>query len=133
MSLRSLSSRSEQGNATHLIEANNDETTKLIPGEVQKTMRDAVLLQGKSAALWVTDCSKADTELDVRFATLSNSIVSGEHWTFHRLICVPRDPERDTDEWEMIEDFFKTMYREAKWCGVATEVFETYLKEEGLV
>jgi hypothetical protein len=33
----------------------------------------------------------------------------------------------------MIQDFYKTMYREASWCGVATADFESYLKEEGLV
>lgn len=132
MSLRTLSSRSEQGSATHTIEANNEASTKLIPADVQKTMFDAVLLRGKRAALWVRDLSQASTELDIHFATLSNSIVSGEHWTFHRFICVPRDPEPNTDEWEMIQDFYKTMYREAGWCGVSVEAFEAYLKEEGL-
>jgi hypothetical protein len=132
MSLRTLSSRSEQGNATHIIEANNEAATKLIPADVQKTMVDAVTLNGKRSALWVRDCSQSDTELDIRFATLSNSLVSGEHWTFHRLICVPRDPEPNTDEWEMIQDFYKVIYREAGWCGVPEEKFTTYLTEEGL-
>lgn len=132
MSLRSLSSRSEQGNATHIIEANNEAATKLIPEDVQKTMRDAVILKGKRYTLWARDLSQADTELDIRFATLSNSLVSGEHWTFHRLICVPRDPAPDTDEYEMIQDFYKTMYREAGWCGVSEETFTAYLREENL-
>jgi hypothetical protein len=133
MSLRTLSSRSEQGNATHTIEANNEAATKLLPADVQKTMFDAVVLNGKSAALWVRDCSQSDMELDIRFATLSNSIVTGEHWTFHRLISVPRDPAPDTDEYEMIQDFYKIMYREAGWCGVSKENFSAYLKEEGLL
>jgi hypothetical protein len=131
--LRTLSSRSEQGSATHTIEANNEAATKLIPDDVQKTMLDAVVLRGKRAALWVRDFSQANTELEIRFATVSNSVVSGEHWTFLRLICVPRDPEPNTDEYEMIQDFYKIMYREAGWCGVAEEAFTAYLKEEGLV
>jgi hypothetical protein len=130
--LRTLSSRSEQGSATHTVEANTEAATKGIPDDVQKTMLDAVLLRGKRAALWVRDFSQADTELDIRFATVSNSLASGEHWTFHRLVCVPRDPEPDTDEFEMIQDFYKIMYREAGWCGVSVDAFEAYLKEEGL-
>jgi hypothetical protein len=133
MSIRTLSSRSEQGNAVHIIEANNEAATKLVPEDVQKTMRDAVLLSGKRASLWARDFSQSNNELDLRFVTLSNSAVVGERWTFHRLICVPRDPEPDTDEWDMIQDFYKTMYREAGWCGVSTEKFEAYLKGEGLV
>lgn len=131
--LRTLSARSEQGNAIHTTECNNEAALKLVPEDVQKTMRDSVLLNGKRASLWVRDCSQADTELDIRFATLSNSLVSGEHWTFHRLICVPRNPEPETDEYEMIQDFYKIMYREAGWCGVSDEAFTLYLKEEGLV
>jgi hypothetical protein len=133
MSLRTLSSRSEQGSATHIIEANNEAATKLLSADVQKTMLDAVLLGGKRAALWVHDCSQSNTELDIHFVTLGHSVVTGEHWTFHRLICVPRDPEPNTDEWEMIQDFYVTMYREASWCGVSKENFSAYLKEEGLL
>jgi hypothetical protein len=132
MSLRTLSMRSEQGNASHITEANNEAATKLIPAEAQKAMVDAVTLGSKRCALWVRDCSQTDTELDIRFATLSHSLVSGECWTFHRLICVPRDPEPNTDEWEMIQDFYKTLYREAGWCGVSNEEFTLYLREEGL-
>src|SRR5437899_5091458 len=54
-------------------------------------------------SIWVQDCAKHDTELDIRFATLSNSIISGECWTAHRLVSVPRDPEPDTDEWDMVD------------------------------
>jgi hypothetical protein len=132
MSIRTLSSRSEQGSAVHTIEANNEAATRLVPDDVQKKMRDAVVLQGKRSSLWVRDCSLVDTELDIRFATLTNSLANGEHWTFHRLVSVPRDPEPNTDEWDMIQDFYKTMFREAGWCGVGEEIFAAYLKEEGL-
>jgi hypothetical protein len=133
MSQRTLASRCQQGNAVHIVEVNTETATKLVPEEAKKIMLDAVLIQGKRAALWVRDCSQSDTdELDIRFATLSHSLVSGEQWSLHRLICVPGDPEPNTDEWEMIQDFYKTMYREAKWCGVPEESFSDYLKGEGL-
>lgn len=131
--LRTLSSRSEQGNAVHTVECNNEAVFKIIPKEAQKTMRDAVIMGGKRAAIYVADLSQHDTELDIRFATLSNSIVSGEHWTAHRLVCVPRCPEQKTDEWDMIEDFYKIMYQQAQWSGVTSEVFTDYLKGENLI
>lgn len=126
--LRRTSTHSEQGGAVITSEHNTDAGLRLVPENAQKTMRDAVIIGGKRAAIWVDDFSKSDMELDIRFASLSNSIVSGEHWTVHRLVCVPRDPEPNTDEWEMVRDFYKMMYQEASWAGTTTETFEAYLK-----
>ena len=132
MSPRTLTSKTEQGNATHFIECNNEAVFKIVPADVCKTMRDAVTILGKRASIWVQK-NQNDTDIEIRFVTLSNSLVSGEHWTAHRFVCVPADPERDTDEWEMMTDFFKMMYREASWSGVGEDDFTDYLRSEGLV
>lgn len=131
--LRTLSSRAEQGNAIHTVECNTEAVFKIVGPDAVKTMRDAVLIMGKRAAIWVNEVSNSDDSLDLRFASMSNSIISGEQWTAHRLVCVPRSPGPDTDEYSMLEDFFKSMYREAQWSGVAADKFEEYLKHEQII
>lgn len=131
--LRTLSSRSTHGNAIHTVECNTEAATKLVPEDVQKAMRDAVTLLGKKAAIWVCDYSKDPGELDVRFAVLHKNAAIDEPWNFHRLVCVPRYPEPNSDEWCMVKSYYEALYQEAEWAGISKEDFAAYLSQEGLL